>query len=107
MLSCRAGQAYDGVAVDTNEAAGLSDAVALGQVIEDGDGRGVGKTAPVEGRALALGEAGAADIAVELSELLVLAEVAADREVGGAAEAVEGAVGILAAEAREVVHGAG
>jgi hypothetical protein len=61
--------------------------------------------AAIQRRALALREAGAAGVAVELSELLVFADAAADREVAGVASAVEPAVRILAAEASEVVHG--
>ncbi len=57
--------------------------------------------------ALALGEAGAAGVAVELAELLVLAESAADREVAGVALPVPGAGRVLAAVEREVVRGHG
>jgi hypothetical protein len=101
-----AGQSYDGVAMDADEAPGLSDAVAFGQVFQDRDGSLLREVAAIQRRALALGEAGAAGIAVELAELLVLAESAADREVPGVALTVERTVGILAAEAGEVVHGA-
>jgi hypothetical protein len=105
VLSGGAGQSNDGVGLDADEATGLSDAVALGQMVEDGDGRLLGESAAVQGRALALGGAGAAGVAVELAILLGLAVVAADREVAGVALTVKFAVGILAAEAREVVHG--
>jgi hypothetical protein len=107
MLSGGAGQSDDGIRSDADEAAGLSNAVALGQVVEDGDGRLIGESAAVQGRALALGEAGTAGVTVELAKLLVLAVVATDREVAGVAPAVERTVGILAAEAGEVVHGVG
>jgi hypothetical protein len=100
-----AGQADDGVAVDADEAAGLADAAALGQVLQNRDGGFLGEVAAIQRRALALREAGAAGVAVELSELLVLAESAADREVTGAALTEERAVRILAAEAGKVVHG--
>ena len=99
------GQTDDGVGLDADEAAGLPDAVALGQVVEHGEGCLRGESAAVQWRALALGEAGAAGVAVELAVLPGLAVAAADREVAGAAPAVERAVGVLAAEAREVVHG--
>jgi hypothetical protein len=101
-----AGQSDDGVAVDADEPSGGADAAALVEVLEDGVGLLLGQVAAVQRRALALGEAGPAGVAVELPELLVLAESAAGREVTGAALAVERAVGILAAEAGEVVHGA-
>jgi len=101
-----AGQSDDGVAVDADEPSGGADAAALVEMFEDGVGLLLGQVATVQRRALALGEAGPAGVAVELSELLVLAESAADREVTGAASAVERAVRILTAEAGEVVHGA-
>jgi hypothetical protein len=96
-------QADDGVAMDADEAAGLADAVALGQVLQDRDGGRFGEVTAVQRRALALGETGPAGVAVELAELLVLAVAAADREVAGVASARERAVGILAAEARKIV----
>jgi hypothetical protein len=102
-----AGQPQHGVAVDADEAAGLADAIPLGQVLQDGDGRLLGEVAAIQRGALALREAGAAGIAVELAELLVLADAAADREVPGVALTIERAVGILAAEAGEFVHGVG
>ena len=105
MLSGGEGQSDDGVGLDADEAAGLPDAVALGQVVEDGDGRLLGESAAVQGCALALGEASAAGVAVELAILLGLADSAADREIVGVALAVKLTVGILATKAGEVVHG--
>jgi len=99
------GEAEDGVAVDAEEASGLADAVAFGQVVQDRDGGGLGQMAAVQRGALAFGEAGAAGVAVELSELLVLADSAADGEVAGVALAVERTFGLLATETGEVVHG--
>src|SRR5512135_2989369 len=107
MSSGGVGQADDGVGLDADEAAGLSDAVALGQVVEDGDGRLLGESAAVQRGALAFGEASAAGVAVELAILLGFAVTAADREIAGVASAVKRTVGILAAEAFEVVHRAG
>ena len=107
MLPGGAGQSYDGVAVDADESPGGADAAALVEVLEHREGLRLGQMAAVERRAFALGEAGAAAVAVELAELLVLAEAAADREVAGVTSAVERTVRILAAEAREVVHGVG
>jgi hypothetical protein len=106
MFSGDAGQSDDGVAVDADEPSGGADAAALVEVFEDGVGLLLGEVTAVERRALALGEAGPAGVAVELPELLVLAESAADREVTGVALTVERTVRILAAEAGEVVHGA-
>ena len=107
MLSGGEGQSDDGVGLDADEAAGLSDAVALGQMVEDGDGRFLGESAAVQGCALALGEASAAGVAVELAILLGFAVTAADREIASVASAVKRTVGILAAEAVEIVHGVG
>jgi len=102
-----AGESDDGVAVDADESSGGADAAPLVEVFEDSVGLLLGEAAAVQRRALTLGEAGAAAVAVELAELLVLAESAADREVAGVTLAVERTVRILAAEAREVVHGVG
>jgi hypothetical protein len=106
MLAGHAGESHDGVAVDTDEAAGGPDAAAFIEMFEHGESRLLGQMAAVQRRALAFGEAGAADVAVELSVLLELAVAAADGEVAGIAPAVEGTAGILAAEAGEVIHGA-
>jgi hypothetical protein len=100
-------QAGDGVAVDIEEASGLSDAAALPEVVEDGAGLLLGEVGVEQGRALALGEAGFADLTVEQSDVVVLAVAGADGEISGVPLAVGGAVGILTAEAREVVHGPG
>jgi hypothetical protein len=105
VLSGGAGEADDGVAMDADESSGGADAAALVAVLEHREGLRLGPMAAGERRALALGEAGPAGVAVGLPELLRLAEAAADREVAGVTSAVERAVRILAAEAREVVHG--
>jgi hypothetical protein len=60
-----------------------------------------------QGRALALGEAVLARLAVEQADVVPLAIAGADGEIAGVAAGVEGALGVLAAEAREVVHGEG
>ena len=104
MNSGGACQADNGVAVDADEAPGLANAVALGQVVEDRDGGRFGEVATIQWCALTLGEAGPAGVAVELAELLLFAVVAADREVAGVTFAVERTAGILAAETCEVVH---
>jgi hypothetical protein len=104
MVASSSGQADDGVAMDTNEAAGLSDAVALGEVMEHGLGLLVGHAVLEQWRPLAFGEAGLAGVAVEQSDVVVLAVAIADGEVSGPASPVGRAVGILAAEAREIIH---
>jgi hypothetical protein len=105
VLSGGAGESDDGVAMDADESSGGADAATLVEVLKHGVGLSLRQMAAVERRAFAFGEAGPAAVAVELSELLVLAEAAADREVAGVTSAVEGTARILAAEAREVVHG--
>jgi hypothetical protein len=82
------GQSDDGIAMDADQASGGADAAALVEVLEHCVGLRLGQMAAVQRRAFALGEAGAAGVAVELSELLILAVVAADREVAGVAPAV-------------------
>ena len=93
--------------MDADESSGGTDAAALVEVLKHGAGLFLGHMAAVERCAFTLGEAGAAAVAVELTELPVLAEPAADREVAGVPSAVERTGRILAAEAREVVHGVG
>jgi hypothetical protein len=78
LLSGGAGQSDDGVAVDADEASGLADAIALGQVLRDGDGRRLGEVRAIQGRALAPGEAVTTGTAGELAELLGLTIAAAD-----------------------------
>jgi hypothetical protein len=74
-------QAGDGIAVDVEEASGLSDAAALAKVVEDGAGLLRGEMGVEQRRALALGEAGFADVAIEQSDVVVLAVAGADGEV--------------------------
>ncbi|MGZ5996588.1 MAG: hypothetical protein ACXWN0_13055, partial [Isosphaeraceae bacterium] len=80
VLAGGAGQADDGVTMDADQPSGGSDAAALVEVLEHGVSLLLGQMAAVERRAFALGEAGPAGVAVELSELLVFAVAAADRE---------------------------
>jgi hypothetical protein len=105
VLSGFACQPHDGVAMDTHEPFGLTDPVAFDQVLQDGDRLFRGQTRVEQRRALAFREAGLAGVTVEQSNLLMFAIAIADREVSGVALAVERTVGILAAEAREVVQG--
>ncbi len=91
--------------MDADEAAGLPGAVALAEVIEHRTGFILGQVGAEEWSALAFGEAVLTNPAVEEADVFVLAEAAADGEVGRIPTAVEGAVGIQTAEARKVVHG--
>jgi hypothetical protein len=104
MLSGDAGQATDRVLIDPDEASGGSNAAALVEVLKHGVGLLLGEMAVEEGRPLALGEAVLARLAVQQSDVVLLAVAGADREIAGIAAGVEGALGVLTAEAREVVH---
>jgi hypothetical protein len=97
-------EAGDGVAVDADEAAGLADADALGDVGQD-RGRGVGGEAGVEqGGAFAFGEAGPAGATAKQAAPAVGAVAGGDGEVVVAAFAIVRASFVLAAEGGEVVH---
>ena len=103
MFSSSAGQSDDRIAVDTDQASGLADAAAFAEVLEHGARLFLGEVAVEQRRAFALGEAIFAGVAVEQPDGVVLAIAGADREVSGVALAVEGAIGILATEASEVI----
>jgi hypothetical protein len=105
MTASGTGQADDGVAMDPDEPLGLSNAATIVEVGQHGAGLVVAEPAVKKGCALALGEAGFAGVAVKQAEVILLAVAVADREVAGTASAVERAVGVLTAEASEVVHG--
>jgi len=107
MIARGAGEADDGIAMDADEASGLSNAVALGEMMKHSSGLLVGHAAIEQRGALALREAGLAGVAIEQSDVVVLAVASADGEVSGAASPVGGTVGILAAEAREIIHNDG
>jgi hypothetical protein len=97
--------ADDGVLADAHQAAGLADAAALGEVVQDGEGF-FGTQAGVEqGRALAFGEACLAGLAVEQAAWW-RSIACADGEIAVASFTVVGTVGVLTAESVEVVvHG--
>jgi hypothetical protein len=105
MIAGQAGQADDRIGMDIDEASGLSDAAAFGEVLEHGAGLLLGQVGLEQGRALALGEAVLTGLAVEQADGFVLAVAPTDGEVSGAASAVKRAIGFLASEAREIVHG--
>jgi hypothetical protein len=93
------------VAMDTDESLGLADAAPLGDVLQDGRGFLRRQVRAEQRGPLALGEPIAAGAAAEESDRRGFAVVAADGEVFPAADSMIGAVGIQAAERREVVHG--
>src|SRR5579862_974509 len=97
--------ADDGVLVDADQAAGLADAAPLGDVVQDGDDLVLRESGVEQGRPLAFGEAGLAGAAGEHAALL-RAVAEADAEVAPSPLAVVGAVGVLTAEAGQVLtHG--
>jgi hypothetical protein len=84
----------------------LEDATACGDVVPDREDFFLRQVGAVQGCALSFGEAGAAGAAVEKPILAVLAQVAGDGEISGAAASTIGAVRIQATAAREIVPGA-
>jgi hypothetical protein len=92
-----------GVLIDLDEAAGLADAAALGEMFQDREGFVVGESALEQWGAFAFGEACLAGLAAEEATLLTpLAH--GDGEVAVATFAVIGAAGVETAEARQIVH---
>jgi hypothetical protein len=86
--------------VDSDQASGLSNAAALGEVLKHGAGFLCGQVGVEKRRAFALGEAILADVAIEQPDVVLFAVAAANGEVSGIALAEQGAIGVLAAEAR-------
>jgi len=93
------------VLVHPDQAAGLTHAAAFLQMLEYRERFLVRELAAVQGGTLALGEAFLAGAAGEDAAFLVGAIAEADAEVVQPAAAVVGALGILAAEGFQVVHG--
>jgi hypothetical protein len=100
------GQPGDGVLADPHQSGSLSGAAAVVEVVQDPQDLVVGELGVEVGRPLELGEPGLARLAVQ-ETVVVLAVVAADREVAGAAAAVLRTVGVVAAIEREIVRGHG
>jgi hypothetical protein len=99
------GQADDRVLVHPGQPAGLADADAFLDVSQDGDGFIFGQAAVEQGGALALTEAVLAATTGQTAPPLGGAVAEGDAEVALTAPAVVRALGVLAAEALEVVHG--
>jgi hypothetical protein len=97
------GVACGGILGDADESPGLSDAAAVGEVGEDGECLRIGESGVEQRCALAFGKAGPAGAAVQEPPVL-LAVAGADGEGVGPAFPVRGAVGVLGAEARQVVR---
>jgi hypothetical protein len=100
------GEADHRVFVDAAEAAGLADANALLEVGEDGDGLVLGEAGVEQRGAVAFAEAVLAGATGQTATLLVLAVAEGDAEVAVIAAAKVRAVGVVAAEVLQIVHGA-
>ncbi len=105
MVAGLADVAGHGVAVDPHEPLGLADAAALGDVFEQGDGLLLAQVGVEHRSALAFGEPIATGATSEEADRSGFAVMTADREVFPAPDAMIGALGIQAAEPREVIHG--
>jgi hypothetical protein len=99
------GVADDRVFIDAGQPCGLTDAAAVLEVLEDGEGLILGEAGAEEGTPFALREACLAGAAGEHPALSAGAITEADAEVVTAAQAIVGAVRVLAAKEAEVVHG--
>src|SRR5262249_41335155 len=95
---------HHGVLTDADQAAGLTDADAFGDVLQDSDRLVVGQARVEQGRALAFGEAVLAGAAIEQAALL-RAVAHAHGQVAVTAFTVVGALRVLTAEAGQVIHG--
>src|SRR3954469_25190359 len=93
------------VAMDPHEPLGLADAAALGDVLQDGRGLRRRQVGAEQRGALAFGEPTAAGAAAEEADRRRFAVAAADGEISPASDPMIRALGIQAAEPREVVHG--
>ncbi len=104
MLPSDAAQAADRAAIHVAKSAGLADTAPLGDVIENRFGLLRWKPRVEERSSLSLGKAGLADAATEHASLFMSAVAAGHGQISGSLFAVLGAVGIQAAETREVIH---
>jgi hypothetical protein len=104
LLAGDQGQPHDGVLVDADQAAGLANAAALLQMLENGQGFVLGELAVVQSRAFAFREAFLTGAAGEDTAFLVGAVAEAYAEVIQATAAVVGTLRIQTAEGFQVVH---
>jgi hypothetical protein len=99
----RPGVAVDGILIDADQPPRLADTAPLVEVLDDRDGLVLREARGKQGGALALGEALLTGTTDE-HQAAVLAIAETDAEVVAITQAVIGAVGVLAAEAAEVIH---
>jgi hypothetical protein len=104
MLASQAGQADDRVPMDAHQACGGTNATPFLEMAEDRHDLVVRELGPEEDGALVLGEGAPAGVTAEESVLTLLAEAVVNREVSGVASAEIRALGIGAAETREILH---
>jgi len=104
MIAGQAGQADDGVAMNTDQACGGADATSFLEMAEDRHDLVVRELGTEENGAFVLGEGVLAGVAAEEPVLALPPKAVVDREVAGVASAEIRTLGIGAAEAREVVH---
>jgi hypothetical protein len=99
------GQSYHRVLVDPNQATGLADPTAFLQMLEYREGFRVREFTTVQRRAFAFRKAFLTGAAGEHPAFFVRAIAEANAEVVQPATAIVRALGILAAEGFQVVHG--
>src|SRR3954471_17963728 len=97
-------QAADRASIDLAESSGLADATPLGDVVQDRSERLRREPGVEARRPLPLGESILAGAAPEHPPLLLVTVATGHGQISGPPLAILGAVGIEAAEAREVVH---
>jgi len=105
LLAGHHGQADDRVLVHLDQATGLSHPTTLLQMLQDGNGLVVGQLAAVQGRPFAFREALLAASTSQHAGVFFGSVAEADAEIIQAPAAVIGALGVLAAEVFQVVHG--
>ena len=103
-IAGQAGQADDGVAMNTDQACGGADATSFLEMAEDRHELVVRELGTEEDGSLVFGEGALAGVAAEEPVLALPPQAVVDREVAGVASAEIRTLGIGAAEAREVVH---
>ena len=105
MASGDMSQTIDRVLVHVDEAGGLADAAALGDVVEDGEGFVVRQMGMLKRRAFPLGEIAAANAAIQETDSFPMAAPAVLAQISRAAFPVFGALFILTAELFDGPHG--
>ena len=104
VIAGQAGQADDGVAVDSHQTCGGPDATSFLEMAEDRHDLVVGKLGAEEDGSFVLRERLLAEVAAEESILALLAEAVVDREISGVALSEGRTLGVGAAERCEVFH---